>query len=194
MGEWQRRLFHLLGTSIAPVTALLLPRETFLICLGATAIAFLIVEWVRLIISPSFNQRLILRFRLLLRQQETYQIWGSTYIVLSSLVVFLLFEKEIAIVALFFLAVGDPVAGVIGANSESRRLWTKSLEGTVACFLSCFVLGICLANTILPIGLAVILAGSLGAALAELLPLPVNDNFTIPLLAAVAMSIAGLVS
>ena len=70
----------------------------------------------------------------------------------------------------------------------------KSPRGFFAFSLCCLVFGILLAKAILSIGLPVIIIGSLFAALAELLLLPLNDNFTIPLTAPLAMTAANIVS
>ena len=185
-----RRLFHLGGTSLCPALALLLPKEIFLLILTIGTFFSLGLEYGRLIISPSLNQRFISQFKVRVRPQENSQPLGSTYIFLSSLLLFLLFEKEIAVLAISFLAVGDPIAGIVGERFRGRG---KSLEGTVACFLACLLVGIFLSKTILPIGIPLIVIGSLSAALVELLPLKINDNLTIPLLAATTMTAIGLI-
>jgi glycerol-3-phosphate acyltransferase PlsY len=126
-----------------------------------------------------------------MRERETTRPWSSTYVLLSALLVFWLFEKDISVVALCFLAVGDPAASIIGEKFGRRKIWGKSLEGTAACFLSCLVVGVFLANTVLSVSLLAILAGSFCAALVELLPLHLNDNFTIPILPAGVMTAVG---
>jgi glycerol-3-phosphate acyltransferase PlsY len=105
--------------------------------------------------------------------------------------VFWLFEKEIAAMSLCFLAVGDPVAGIVGEKWGSKKIWGKSFEGAMACFVSCLVLGICLGNTALSVSFLAALAGSFCAALVEFLPLHLNDNFTIPIAVAGVMAAVG---
>ena len=57
---------------------------------------------------------------------------GSTYMMASSLIVFLFFEKEVAILALLYIAVGDPLAGTLGKRFGRIKIGSKSLEGTLA--------------------------------------------------------------
>lgn len=191
MNGWKRRLFHLGTISLLVIAALLAPRMTFLICLGGVAVALLGLELSRLIISPGLNKWLISRVGFLMRGQEISRPWSSTYVILAALLVFWLFEKDTAVMALSFLAVGDPVAGIIGGKLGARRIWGKSLEGTMACFGSCLMLGVVLGNTVLSVGLLAVLVGSFCAALVEFLPLHLNDNFTIPIAVAGVMAAVG---
>ena len=192
MMGWKRRLFHLCSISLLLIAALLAPQGIFLIFLGGIAIAVLGLELGRLVISPSLNRWLISRVMVLMREREISHPWASTYVIFSALLVFGVFwlfdkDNDIAVMALFFLAVGDPLAGIVGGRLGRRKLWGKSLEGTVACFLSCVVIGVFLANTVLSVSLLAIFAGSFCAALVELLPLRLNDNLTIPISAAGVM-------
>ena len=196
MDGWKRRLFHLCTISLLLIVALLAPEKIFLGCLGAAAILAIGVELSRLLISPSLNQWLTSQVKVLKRESEASRPWASTYVILSALLVFGVFwlfekEKDIAVMAVAFLAVGDPVAGIVGGSLGRRRVWGKSLEGTLACFLSCLAIGALLGNTVLSVGLLVIFAGSLCAALVELLPLRLNDNLTIPIAAAGIMVATG---
>ena len=152
----------------------------FLPALISITIAALIVEIVRLR-SPRVNRRLITVFRALLREREISTLTGSTYLFLASSIVFVLCDKSIAAVALAFVVVGDPVAGMVGERwgrlkvSSGKRsghgLGDKSLEGSVPT-------------------LWLVVLGAICATVVESLSLPVNDNLSIPLVAAGVMSLA----
>ncbi len=110
--------------------------------------------------------------------------WLKTYIV------FVLCDKSIAAVALVFVVVGDPVAGMVGERwgrlraSSGKRfgygLGGKSLEGSFACFAACLVDGVALA-VVAHVALCVVVLGVICATVMESLTLPVNDNLSIPL-------------
>jgi dolichol kinase len=62
------------------------------------------------------------------------------------------------------------------------------LEGSVACLVVCLVVGVILA-TITHVSLWVVVVGAISAAVTEFLSLRVNDNLTVPLVAAGVMSL-----
>lgn len=60
------------------------------------------------------NQRFLTCFRALLREKEASAPTGSAYLLAAASIVFILCDKSIAAIALTFVAVGDPVAGMVG--------------------------------------------------------------------------------
>ncbi len=69
------------------------------------------------------------------------------------------------------------------------RFGETSLEGSLAFFLTCLIIGIALLFTELLIDMKVIFWGALAAAGIELAPLPLNDNFTVALISATVMTL-----
>ena len=65
----------------------------------------------------------------------------------------------------------------------------KTLKGALACFISCIAVGLVFHYAGLNIPLLTILVGALGATIVEAMPLPINDNLTMPLFAGVVMTI-----
>ncbi len=93
--------------------------------------------------------------------------------------------RPIAATALAYLAVGDAAAALVGRRFGRRRLGAKSLEGSLACFACCLGLG----ALALPQHPAAILGGAVAATLAEALPLPVDDNLSVPLVGAAVLAL-----
>ena len=95
-----------------------------------------------------------------------------------------------AITSLLFLFVGDLMTTVVGGKFGRRRIFNRSLGGSLACLVSCLLIGIVItkvgAETVLPIALA----EAVSATSAELLPVLVNDDFTIPILGPGIMTLA----
>jgi dolichol kinase len=176
---------------------LLVAGDIFLPALISITIAALIVEIVRLR-SPRVNRRFVIVFRALLRETEVSTLTGSTYLFIASSIVFVLCDKSIAAVALAFVVVGDPVAGMVGqrwgrlgAGSGKRSgygVGDKSLEGSIACFAACLLVGVVLA-AVTHVALWLVVLGAISATVMELLSLPVNDNLSAPLVAAGVMSV-----
>jgi glycerol-3-phosphate acyltransferase PlsY len=100
------------------------------------------------------------------------------------------FSPAAASAAVCFLAFGDVAATTIGQRFGKTKIGNKSLEGTVAFVLAALFGGYLLSFAEPGISLGIMILGALVAAGVELLPLPLNDNLTIPLLAGAAMELA----
>lgn len=184
-----RHLFHLAAGSVPPLLGLLLPRRAVLWFLGLVAALFVVADATRLLV-PSVNRRLISLFRPAgeaFKSGEAMQPIGSTYLVVASFLAYRFFPPPIATASLFFGSVGDALAAIVGERYGRTRIGKRSLEGSAAFLASSLAVGSLLAVAGLPLKRATLLIGALVATLAELAPIPVNDNFTVPLLSASAM-------
>jgi dolichol kinase len=121
----------------------------------------------------------------LLRNHEDASLLGSTYLLIASLLTIHLFTKPVAVLALTFLIVGDTVAAVVGKSIGRVRMFGKTLEGSVACFAVCYGMTALVPGIPFPVGLV----GAAVATVFELLPIPLDDNFRIPLSAGFAMEL-----
>jgi dolichol kinase len=187
----KRGLFHIFGGLFIPVAALFLPKTALIILLCVMTFIFLAFELTRLR-SPVINRWFFSFFKPLLRDKEASRLTGASYILIASLIAFLAFQRDIAVLALSFLAVGDPLATIVGKQIGKRKLLGKTLEGDLACFISCVAVGVVFYYLGLRVPLLSILAGAIGATIVEAIPLPINDNLTMPLFVGVVMTIMQL--
>jgi len=187
-GTLKRELFHIFGGLSIPVAALFLPRVVLLISLGVVTFIFLTFELLRFR-APEMNRWFFWFFKPLLREKEVSRLTGSSYMLIASLVAFLVFPRDIAVLALSFLAVGDSMAAIVGQRLGQRKLLGKTLEGDLASLISCVAVGLVFYYAGLDIPLLTILVGSVSAAIVEAIPLPINDNLAMPLFAGVMMTI-----
>jgi len=181
-----RKLLHISVGSAFPILALFFPLKIIIPLLIIVTAAYLAFDLARLgfpVISrlPLFN-------RVALKKQETKGLTGSTFLLLSSLLVFCVFKKEIAIISILFLSFGDPIASLVGEMRGRKRLWGKSIEGSLSFFLTASLIGLLL-TPILGISPLIILVGAIMATFIELLPLPLDDNLIIPPFAAGVMTL-----
>lgn len=191
-----RRIFHVAsGLGIAIVSAFLETKREFCLFLGVMTAADFVIEGARLIF-PAFNRKVLTTFRSVLRQGEEYRLSGVGYYLLGCLIASIVFPRQIAVLAILFLAFGDPIASVVGLL-VGRRRWPldmspsrKTLEGSLACFAFCaFVTYIVSFYFDRTIGLGpsdrfvFSFLGGASAALGEMLPLRTDDNFALPLIA-----------
>ena len=187
----QRKLSHMFSGMVFPMSALFLPRVVLLSLLGAATFIFSGFELLRLKV-PIINRWFWLYFKPLLREKEGSRLTGASYMLISSLIAFLAFPRDVAVLALAFLAIGDAIGTIIGVRIGKRKLLGKTLEGDLACFISCVAIGLILNYGALNIPLLTMLIGSVGATLIEALPLPINDNLTMPLFAGLVMTLTQL--
>ena len=128
-----RRFFHAGACSTIPLVGIYASGPLMVVLLSLLSGAALAVEGLRLW-APGLNRYLVSRFRFLLKESEERRITGATYIALSALVAFLVFDKPVAVAAMFFLALGDPAAALVGARVSGPRVFGKSPLGSLAFF------------------------------------------------------------
>ena len=180
--------------SAIPLIGIFLNDGVMVILLAALSGLALLVEMVRFRL-PSLNHTLVGWMRPLLKETEERRITGATYIAISALVAFLIFDKPIAITVLFFLSLGDPAAALVGSRMDGSRwplgirVFGKSPWGTLGFMLVALaVAGVLSAAGVVSFHWA-LAAGATIAALVELTPLVVDDNVTIPLISGAAMTL-----
>ncbi|MCH9035803.1 MAG: hypothetical protein IH860_00600 [Chloroflexi bacterium] len=183
----ERRLFHIVAGSLFPLLALVLP-QWIIILLAATGTGVSIILEVSRRRSRRVNDWFTSRFSVLLKESESSQTLGSTYLLAATLLAFLLFDRDVAVLALLFLAVGDPLAALVGQRYGRARIRKKSVEGSLAFMAGAALVGWVLIAGGLDISLWVVMSGAAVAALVELLSLPPDDNITVPLVAGAVMT------
>jgi len=183
--EIRRKAIHL-SFILVPLIYLydVLPRPFIVRGLLAAVLVSFVFELFRL--HDARVRFLVSRFfRDLVRRHEAKQLLGSTYLLIAAVLTIELFSKEIAVSALGALVLGDTAAALVGKTIGRVRVLGKTLEGSIACFVVSFLFawGV--------VGMEAWLAacGALTATLFELLPVPLDDNFRIPLSAGYVMKI-----
>jgi len=139
--------------------------------------------------NPRVNRWMFEHFKGFTKDKEREKLSSTTLFLISAAITIVIFPRGVAIAALLFLTVGDPIAEIVGIRyGRIRIVRGKTLEGTVAGATACFIIGApLLLVQNLGIDLTLLAIGAAAAALTELLPLPVDDNFTIPLGSGLAM-------
>ena len=112
------------------------------------------------------------------------EITGATWVFAGSLITIILIPKPFCILALFFLAVGDTFASLIGMNYPFIKIGRKTLSGSIACFVTCCIIGY---SSSFGIDTSIIIFGALIATLTELSSMKINDNLSIPIFSGTSM-------
>lgn len=180
--ELKRKTFHLM--MLLYIAAYwVLPRNTVLLCLAAIIIVVLVGENIRLRL-PDFNRWILGVLGGVHRKEEETRLSGLTWTLSGSFFTMLLFlDKKIVLVSLLYLAFGDTLAALIGKRWGKHRIVKgKSLEGSLACFAACLVVG----SFFFSWPLAIL--GAFIATVIELIPWPLNDNFWMQLITTAALT------
>lgn len=184
MTELKRKSFHALSASYALLYALT-SRSTTLFVLGGLLVVVGLIENLRLA-YPELNRKLLGYFGGIHREEEEEKFSGVFWTLLGCvLTIFIIPEKNIVLAAMWYLILGDGLAALVGQTYGTLRVGHKSLEGSLACFISCWVVGMVFLPNLPGSNLA--LFGAMVATIIEAVPLPLNDNFWLPLLSGLAL-------
>lgn len=200
-----RKAWHMLmGLFIVGVYMAGLSRSQGVLVLGVFLALFLAVETIRLRV-PSVNESVMRFWGPLMRSCEVDRYSGTPYYIASALIAVGIFPKPIAALAIAFLAVGDPIASLFGimyGDKSVRFSNGKSLIGTLAGMIACAVVAFLFLRFMnqtqfleLRLEHLLILSGigGLAGGGAELLPMEVDDNFAIPVVAGFVLWLAFIV-
>ena len=124
-------------------------------------------------------------FEFMMRDKEKKgEITGATWVFVGALFTILLVPDPFNIISLLFLSFGDTFAAIIGIKFPYLKLGKKTLSGSIAGFFACLSIGLVID---IPIAFEIILLGAFMAMFIEILPLPVNDNVSIPIISGLSM-------
>jgi len=195
-----RRLFHLAnGVTIATAYALLFTHEQVVHTFGAIACLVYIADRFRIAYPEVVARRAPWVNRLFVRAEEQVREAAMTPFAIAVLLTILAVPKVAALIAIYTLAIADPLAAIVGIRFGRRRLvQNRSLEGSLAFFAASLTIAVLVLRWGTAASVGSIAATAAGIALVavanELLPLRVDDNLTIPIVVGFASwGIAALV-
>ena len=193
-----RKVWHCgMGVFMSLVYGLGTPKVVCVWLLISGLSLFLSAELARLRF-PKFNRYAIKVMGPIMRSNEVSKMSGTPFYVGSVLLSVAIFPKPIAILSMLFLAIGDPISslcGILWGNKSIRFSNGKSLIGTAAGMGICCVIAFIYLNVIGVPPLSsffIALAGGLAGGGAEMIPLEIDDNFSIPLVSGLALWVAFL--
>src|SRR5262249_6556723 len=124
----------------------------------------------------------------LLREHERMSLLGSTYLLLAALIAIEVFPQPVAGVALGYTVLGDAMGAVVGRAWGRHRFFNKSWEGVAGCLAACLAWA-ALACPLAGLPWTVAIAGAVAATIVEALPIPLDDNLGITLVAGYTMKL-----
>ena len=189
--EYFRKIIHIF-ILVIPFTYLFFLESRFqaLRILVPLTLFAIVLEYLRVrsaVIKKIFNNFLKSMLRI---HEMDGKYTGATWVFISSTLTIAIFPKEIAIISLVYMSLGDTIAGLVGRKFGKTKFYNKSIEGSLAGLIVCLLSGY-LVNLTLP--LVVVFSGAFAAMFIELLPMPIDDNLSVPLFAGTIMVITSTV-
>ena len=189
--EYYRKIIHVFNLAI-PFTYLFFFESRFqILCILVPLTVFaIVIEYLRghsVIIKKIFDNFLISMLRL---HEMDGKYTGATWLFIGSTLTVAIFPKEIAVISLIYMCIGDTVAGLVGRKFGKMKFYDKTIEGSLAGLIVCLLSGY-LVQLSLP--LVVVFSGAFAAMFIELLPISIDDNLSVPLFAGTIMVIASTV-
>jgi dolichol kinase len=108
---------------------------------------------------------------------------------MALLLTILTFPKIPALIAIYTLAISDPCSAIVGITYgkhkiSQRKSWEGSLAFFLSCFLICFVVQVFYFTNLTAAILKSSFCISLFGMIFEMIPVRIDDNLTIPLFTA----------
>jgi dolichol kinase len=195
--NYTRSLFHV-SSGLGVLGLLqLVPTQAWLIAMSG---AFVVWAWTVEVLrrrSDRFNERVMWVFGRVAHPHEHYRVNSSTWYTTALFLLALFSTRQASSLGVVVLAVADPAAALVGRRYGRIRLRAgRSLEGTLAFFVagllsSLAVLAAMSGAQPFSARLAVAAAAAAAGAVTELFSTRLDDNFSIPLIVALAAALSG---
>jgi len=189
--EVVRKLIHLCSLSI-PIIYYFIPQSTAIIILTILTVLAVTLDVLRHF-SPGVGKLFYMIFGFLLRKHEVDGIKknlnGATYVFISALLGVIIFPKVLFLTAFPILIISDSTAALIGRKYGRHKLMAKSLEGTLAFFISASIVVLLtpkLNGSITEYFIGII-AAAIGAFVENISFGFADDNLTIPISVGLSM-------
>jgi len=188
----KRGMVHIAAALLIAALSLIVSRPLMILILGIFTAVFLVLDLIRLR-WQQLNLFFTMMVGMFMRDYEVKRITGASFMLLGSLACMVLYGNEITVLAVSFLAIGDPLAHFVDDRWGKTKIGRKSVQGTIACFIGSAIIGLLWYANSLDTNLAIIFTGAAAASIAHLLPVDIDDNLTIPVLSGGAMWLLHLV-
>jgi dolichol kinase len=182
--ELKRKLIHISSSWIA-FACLFLSKDIMLVIIGSAFFGCLLFDVFR-VYSKGFNDFYLKYIGPVLRSHEYHikkiTFTGATYLMFAALLCIIIFPREVAFAAILLMTIGDAAAAIVGKSYGKVNIFTKTLEGSIAFFVSGLIIIVLMPKlTTDPNELYVGIAAVILTSIIEVMPLKLDDNITVPL-------------
>jgi len=185
----RRKLFRIGAGIVFPVLYYFSPNKIIVEMLLLYLLGIMTTLEVMRYISPNLWRTIAEHSKGILKVRQG-MITGTTALLISNIIVIALFNKSVAIVSLVYMLFGDAAAAIVGTKYGKVKIGDKSLEGSLAFFVTVMVIALIFSQwTGIRIHLIILIFGAIAATITEALPIEINDNLTVALASAIVMQI-----
>jgi glycerol-3-phosphate acyltransferase PlsY len=163
------------------------PQRALLVFVGSIAMVFILVDVVRFVLRGA-NKLLTVRIKHLLKKGESRRFSSMTMFLVAAFIIILVFKQDIAMAALTFLIFGDMFSKIFGLAFGRNRLFSKTVEGSLAYLGGVLICAYVLYNS-LHMPALMLVTGAVAATIAEFMPLGIDDNFTVGIVSGAVMTV-----
>jgi len=185
--EIYRKLIHL-SSSCIPFMLWYFGKDTFQPWIISCAIILPILDYGRR--HNKFLYRIYSNlFITFTRPIEQGILSGASWVIIGAAVTIFIFNENTAIIGLLVLSIADSAAAIVGIKFGKTQLYSKSLEGSAAFFITAIIIVFSLSPAAFYINFIAVIA----ATVVELFSTPrINDNLLIPMVLALILTIGGV--
>ena len=162
-------------------------QRALLVFVGIIALVFILIDVVRFILREA-NALLTVRIKHFLKKAESRRFSSMTMFLVAAFIIILVFKQDIAMAALTFLIFGDIFSKIFGLAFGRRRLFDKTVEGSLAYLGGVLICAYILYNS-MHMPLLMLATGAVAATIAEFVPLGIDDNFTVGIVSGAVMTV-----
>ena len=190
IGEMKRKSVHLVAIVI-PLGYCFLSQKFAITGVALATMGFIIFDFFK--IKNRTFRKLVFRFLSdMFRHKEVHYFTASAFILFSSLICILFFNRWVAVISITYIVIGDVFAAILGRLYGKHKVYgNRSLEGTLAFFLSAAAFTSAMwfvPYDVIPVYYRI--AGALLAALVELVIPQIDDNLSVPILSGMMLQFA----
>ena len=185
--EIYRKLIHL-SSSCIPFMLWYFGKDTFQPWIISCAIILPILDYGRR--HNKFLYRIYSNlFITFTRPIEQGILSGASWVIIGAAVTIFIFNENTAIIGLLVLSIADSAAAIVGIKFGETQLYSKSLEGSAAFFITATIIVFSLSSAAAYINFIAVIT----ATVVELFSTPrINDNLLIPMVLALILTIGGV--
>ena len=184
-GELARKGIHLCSLLI-PLSYYIFNSKFIIIALFTAFFFSGLIDLLRFFGNDTVKKYLKVTVGFMLRPREHKSFSGATTILFAALLVYLFYDLSIAAAAMVIIVVGDTAAAIVGRSiGKIKLINSKSLEGSLAFILFALIALTPIRGLNFPLGLIGVVVGSI----IEILPIPIDDNITVPIIAGAVMQL-----
>ena len=185
--EVYRKFIHISSSTIA-ILLWFIGKPVLLPWILAVAILFPILDFSRKYI-PFLKKLYFKLFGIITRPYEHHVLSGASWVFMGAGLTAYLFNENVAVIALLVMSLSDSAAALIGIKYGTTRLFNKSLEGTLAFFISTYLIIFLFSSA----SFMLLLLTAITVTAIELFSTPkFNDNILISIATAFILTLGGL--